>query len=108
MIDGCRKHKCIQVAEYNKEVIGMCSAQTLISTAEGGIVAVVEDLVVDKRFRGLGIGRMLLESIEAWSRQSGLKRLQLLADSNNQPALHFYQQNNWQPTQLICIRKLFR
>lgn len=112
LLDGCRKHKCVKVAEVNTddgtEVVGMCTAQTLISTAEGGIVAMVEDLVVDSRFRGQGVGRMLMENIEVWSRMSELKRLQLLADTENKPALAFYKKNNWDPTQLICIRKKFR
>ncbi len=108
MIDGCRKHKCIKVAEYDNKVIGMCSAQTHISTVEGGVAAMVEDLVVHNQWRGKGIGRMLLESIESWSNVCGLKRLQLLADSANETALSFYKKNDWNPTQLICLRKKFR
>ncbi|MFZ2634634.1 MAG: GNAT family N-acetyltransferase [Desulfosalsimonadaceae bacterium] len=108
LLDGCRKHKCLKVAEHNREIIGMCSGQTLISTAEGGVVAMVEDLVVKTGWRGKGVGRMLLESMEAWSNSCGLKRLQLLADSENDPALEFYQKNGWKVTQLICLRKRFR
>ena len=107
MLDGCRKHKCIKVAECDREVIGMCSAQTLISTAEGGVVALVEDLVVKNGWRGRGVGGMLLESIDAWSNSCGLKRLQLLADAENEPALAFYGKNGWERTQLICLRKRF-
>ncbi len=108
MMDGCRKHKCIRVAEYNNRVIGMCSAQTLISTVEGRMVAMVEDFVIQKQWQGKGIGRMLLENIELWSKICGLTRLQLLADSGNTPALKFYRKNGWEPTQLICIRKRLR
>ena len=107
LLDGCRKHKCIKVAEHNHEVIGMCSAQTLISTAEGGVVALVEDLVVKNGWRGRGVGRMLLEDMDAWSHSCGLKRLQLLADAENEPALAFYGKNGWKRTQLICLRKRF-
>lgn len=105
MIDGCGKHKCVKVAEINSDVIGMCTAQTLISTAEGGVVAFVEDLVVQNQWRKRGIGRMLLKSIEDWSSTRCLMRLQLLADSENIPALAFYMKNGWEQTQLICIRK---
>jgi len=105
MLDGCRKHRCVRVAEQDNEVIGMCSAQTLISTAEGGAVALVEDLVVKTGWRGRGVGRMLLASMEDWRRERGLKRLQLLADAENEPALAFYQNNGWKRTQLICLRK---
>ena len=107
LLDGCHKHKCIKVAEYDQRVVGMCSAQTLISSAEGGMVALVEDLVVDKKFRGRGIGALLMKSIEAWRNTLGLKRLQLLADCQNRPALDFYKNNGWESTRLICIRKTF-
>ena len=108
MIDGCGKHKCIKVACAGRQIVGMYSAQTLISTAEGGVVAIVEDLVVQSRWRGNGIGRMLLDEITSWSNVRQLKRLQLLADSENKPALAFYRKNSWKPTQLICLRKQFR
>ena len=105
MLDGCLKHRCIKVAETEGQVIGMCTAQTLISTAEGGIVALVEDVVVDRRFRGRGIGRKLMESIEDWARGRGATSMQLLADRANFSALDFYDKIGWRPTQLICLRR---
>lgn len=39
------------VAESDRRVVGMCSLQTLISTAEGGPVGLVEDLIVTEAFR---------------------------------------------------------
>jgi GNAT superfamily N-acetyltransferase len=105
MLDGCLKHRCIKVAEVQGQVIGMCTAQTLISTAEGGIVALVEDVVVDSQYRGRGIGRKLMESIEDWARSRGSTRMQLLADRTNFSALDFYDKIGWRPTQLICLRR---
>jgi ribosomal protein S18 acetylase RimI-like enzyme len=105
MLDGCLKHRCIKVAEVKGQVIGMCTAQTLISTAEGGIVALVEDVVVDLQFRGRGIGRKLMACIEDWARSRGATRMQLLADRTNFSALDFYDKIGWLPTQLICLRR---
>jgi ribosomal protein S18 acetylase RimI-like enzyme len=105
MLDGCLKHRCIKVAEVEGQVIGMCTAQTLISTAEGGIVALVEDVVIALQFRGQGIGRKLMESIEDWARSRGAARIQLLADRTNFSALDFYDKIGWRPTQLICLRR---
>jgi hypothetical protein len=45
MTDGCLKHKVIQVAESAGRIVGMASAQTLISSAEGAMSALVEDVV---------------------------------------------------------------
>ncbi len=98
---------CVLVAELiaTNEVMGMCSVQTLLSTAEGGLVGLVEDLIVTADFRKQGFATKLLEAAINWSQAQGLKRLQLLADKNNSPALAFYEKQGWQTTQLICLKK---
>lgn len=102
MLGDCTK-RCIMVAELNRQIVGMCSAQLLVSTAEGGIVALIEDVVVEEVCRKQGIGKNLLISIERWAMEQGASRLQLLADRNNTSALDFYQTMNWKQTQLICL-----
>lgn len=101
------KKDCILVAEQlsDKKVMGMCTIQALISTAEGGPVGLLEDLIVAADFRNQGLGAKLLGEALKWAESQGLKRLQLLADKNNFPALNFYQQQGWQSTQLICLKK---
>lgn len=98
---------CILVAELlnDNKVLGMCTVQTLISTAEGGQVGLLEDLVVAADFRHQGVGAKLLAEAIGWADCHGLKRLQLLADKNNLPALKFYQKQGWESTQLVCLRK---
>lgn len=93
------------VAESDKRIVGMCSLQTLISTAEGGPVGLLEDLIVTAEFRHQGIGEKLLAAAVDQAERQGLKRLQLLADKNNLPALTFYEKQAWRQTQLICLRK---
>jgi len=96
---------CVLVAEQGGMVAGMATVQTLISTAEGGQVGLVEDVVVHRDLRGRGIGTRLIAEIVAWARSQGLTRLQLLADRDNQPALDFYASRNWGITHLICLRR---
>jgi GNAT superfamily N-acetyltransferase len=105
MLDGCGKHRTIKVAAEDKKIVAMCTAQTRISTARGGITAVVEDMVVEKAHRGKGIGSQLLRAVEEWAALRGIDHLQLLADKNNAPGLAFYKQERWQPTQLVCLTK---
>lgn len=104
MLSDCT-NRCIRVAALNQQVVGMCTAQILVSTAEGGIVALIEDLVVEEAYRGVGIGKELLLSIEGWAIERGARRLQLLADQNNTRALGFYKKMDWKVTELICLRK---
>lgn len=87
------------------QIVAMCSVQILISTAAGAKVGLVEDLIVSTAWRGQGVGKDLLLFLESWARQQGLKRLQLLADKDNQVALDFYARQDWQTTQLIALRK---
>lgn len=96
----------VWVAEEEGAIVGLCTLQVLISTAEGGEVGLIEDLVVAERRRGQGIGCRLLEAAEAWSAENRLSRLQLLADRDNQPALSFYQRQGWGTTRLMALRKM--
>jgi GNAT superfamily N-acetyltransferase len=95
----------IGVAVADNCIAGMASVQTLVSTAEGGRVGFVEDVIVDKGYRYRNVGTLLIERIIAWSREQGLSRLQLLADRENHQALNFYTSRGWDFTKLICLRK---
>lgn len=81
--------------EGESHVVGFCSVQSLISTAEGGPVGLVEDVVVAGAFRGQKIGRRLLEAAEVWARRRGMSRIQLLADEDNAAAQDFYRHLGW-------------
>jgi len=104
-LDGCGKHRCILVAESEGRVIAMATIQILISTAEGGPVGLVEDVVVREDYRGQGIGRRLMTALTTWATERGLMRLQLLADRTNFSALDFYNKQGWLPTRLMGLRK---
>ncbi|MBI3591948.1 MAG: GNAT family N-acetyltransferase [Nitrospirae bacterium] len=93
------------VAEKGDEIIGMCSVQILISTAEGGDVGLLEDLIVKRDYRGNGIGTRLLSDIFKWCAAKNISRLQLLRDMDNVKALKFYAGNGWSDTGLVCMRK---
>lgn len=96
----------VLVAVMEGKVVGMVSVQTLVSTAEGGKVGLVEDMIVDREFRRRGVGTLLLNHAVEWARNRKLKRLQLLADRENIPAVNFYARNGWIVTNLGCLRML--
>jgi ribosomal protein S18 acetylase RimI-like enzyme len=104
-LDKESNERILLIAESDGEVIGMCSAQTLISTAEGARSAMIEDMIIREDCRGKGIGKQLMDEIVAWAKKSKITRLQLLADKNNSRAIWFYRKNLWENTQLICLRR---
>jgi len=100
-----RARAIVLVAERGRRVVGMVTAQLVISTAEGAPSAWVEDLIVDAAERGRGAGRALLAELERRAAALGATRLQLLADRENAPALGFYARLGWAPTRLVCLRR---
>lgn len=94
----------VVVAEEQGAIIGMATLQILVSTAEGGHVGLVEDVVVDQKERGKGVGAALLDHIQVWAEDNGLTRLQLAADRDNSAALGFYASKGWQQTALGLLR----
>ncbi|WP_417917101.1 GNAT family N-acetyltransferase [Candidatus Electronema sp. JC] len=101
-----RAEAAVFAAEQDGEVIGMCTGQLLISTAQGGLSALIEDVAVLPAQQGKGVGRRLVAAAESWAVSQGASRMQLLADRNNAPALAFYQKMEFQTTAMICLRKM--
>jgi GNAT superfamily N-acetyltransferase len=97
--------RLVLVAERGGDACGMATVQLVVSTAEGGPSALLEDVVVAAAERGKGTGRLLVEAAEAWARARGATRVQLLADRDNAGALAFYERLGWRGTALVCLRR---
>lgn len=95
----------IAVAEVAGQIVAMATGQLLISTAEGALSLVVEDVVVSGPWRGQGLGRQLLTFLRQWGVAKGASRMQLLADQNNLSGLAFYHRLGWQTSRMICLRQ---
>jgi ribosomal protein S18 acetylase RimI-like enzyme len=94
----------ILVARHGSEVIAMVSVLFSISTALGGRVALLEDMVVNPSYRGQGIGSQLLEYAISFARAEEVLRITLLTDHDNVAAQHFYQQHGFQPSSMQAWR----
>lgn len=96
----------VLIAQSGCDVVGLVTMQTLVSTAQGSRVGLIEDMVIDEKYRGFKIGRLLLKEMQSVAVKNGLSRLQLLADVDNHDAIGFYKKTGWSKTNLICMRKL--
>lgn len=88
--------------------VGMVSAQLVISTAQGAPSAWVEDMVISEPYRAQGHGRALLKSALDWAKEKGATRAQLLVDSDNAPALGYYQHLGWQASSMGMRRLILK
>lgn len=93
------------VARAEGEVVGMANALIMVSTAEGGRVLLLEDVIVKASHRGSGAGRRLVEHVLAWARTEGMSRVTLLADQANAAALAFYGRLGFQASAMKVLRK---
>jgi len=95
----------IFVAQKESEIFGMINLLYTISTALGGRVALLEDMVVSSHARGLGIGSKLIEYSIKYAKKSGCKRISLLTDANNCNAQGFYKRHGFEKSSMLSFRK---
>ncbi len=97
----------VLVAEYEGRVCGMLSGQLVVSTAAGAYSILVEDMYVASEFRRNGVATKLLAVLEKWGREKGARRMQLVADQNNDAALALYRKNNFTCGQMTALYRSF-
>lgn len=98
-------HGVIKVARNSEgKIIGMVSAQLVISTAQGAASAWVEDMIISENYRAAGLGKALLNAALEWAKEKGATRAQLLVDIENGPAVGYYKHLGWEATQLQARR----
>lgn len=87
-------------------IIGMVSLLYLVSTALGGRVALLEDMVVEPERRGSGAGSLLLTAAIAHARDAGCLRITLLTDQSNAAGQRFYGRHGFTRSTMVPMRLL--
>lgn len=98
-------HHRIVIAESAGVVIGVvgaCVDHGVEIETYGRITA----LAVDERWRGAGVGRLLVEQVERWCRERGADRLTLTSGHHRSESHKFYQALGYEPTGLRFIKRL--
>ena len=85
-------------------VVGMVNLLFTVSTAEGGVAAWLEDMVVHPHWRGQGTGEQLLQEAINQARAAGCSRITLLTDAGNAPAMRFYSKAGFARSQMVPFR----
>ena len=85
-------------------VVGMVSLLFLTSTALGGRVALLEDMVVRPDARGGGAGARLVQAAVEFARSIGCLRITLLTDADNAAAQRFYARHGFERSGMIPMR----
>ena len=89
-------------------VVGMVNLLFTVSTAEGGRVAILEDLILEPGYRGQGLGSKLVLYAIRYVRDRGIRRITLLTDHANRRAIHFYRRHGFINSTMIPLRLVLR
>jgi GNAT superfamily N-acetyltransferase len=87
-------------------VVGMVNLLFTVSTALGGRVAILEDMVVRPERRGGGAGSQLLRAAIELCRSANCLRITLLTDRSNQGAQGFYARHGFTLSDMVPMRRL--
>jgi GNAT superfamily N-acetyltransferase len=94
----------IFVIRANGMILGMINLLFTISTAEGGFVILLEDLIIKNDYRGHGLGSQLLEHAIDYARKKDFKRITLLTDRLNAEAHRFYRRHGFFESKMMPMR----
>jgi GNAT superfamily N-acetyltransferase len=94
----------IFVYRWNDRIIGMVNLLFTISTAEGGFVVLLEDVIVHSEYRGRGVGTQLLGHTIEYAKKKEFLRMTLLTDRLNEEGQAFFAKLGFFKSQMIPLR----
>ena len=94
----------IFVIRSEDRILGMANLLFTVSTAMGGFVLIMEDVIIHPNHRGLGLGAMLLEEVVSFAKEKNFKRITLLADKLSNDSQSFFQRHGFRFSTLIPMR----
>ncbi|GEO03863.1 GNAT family acetyltransferase [Adhaeribacter aerolatus] len=77
------------VAETGNQVVGWVHAFYAVRLESGRFVE-IGGLVVDEKYRGKGIGKILIEAVKQWSRQRQITHLKVRCSTKRLASHQFY------------------
>ena len=92
-----RAEQCVFVADDDGVVVGWCHVAVVNSLVHDPFVE-IRGLVVTESKRGAGIGRLLVEKGEQWTRARGIDDVRLRSNVVRDGARHFYESIGYRVT----------
>ena len=94
------------VLRQDRTIVGMINLLFTISTAEGGFVITLEDLVVHEGYRGKGYGSMLLQYAIDFAKQKNFLRITLLTDRPELASQALFRRYGFRESSMMPMRLL--
>ncbi|MHB1354970.1 MAG: GNAT family N-acetyltransferase [Anaerolineae bacterium] len=85
LTDECRTSECFIVADQMTQVMGCLD----LRVRRWSLTGWVEYMLVDRSYRGQGVGSKLLESAEIWAHSARVKQVTIPVQTKNDTAISF-------------------
>lgn len=79
------------VAELDAHISGLIAGHLIPAIHQRGSVGRITALVVGESWRGIGVGRSLLDALEAWFRENECIRFEVTSGDHRKVAHQFYE-----------------
>jgi ribosomal protein S18 acetylase RimI-like enzyme len=93
-------------AVVEEDIVGFGSLTIKNSLWQAGLLAHIDELVVDKQFRGKGIGSKLLQYITKAAKEKGCRRVELDSAFDRKQSHKFYEQNGFENRAFLFSKKI--
>lgn len=94
----------IFVVRTDYEIIGIVNCLFTISTAMGGFVILLEDVIINPEFRRQGYGTQLIKYVINYAKKKDFKRITLLTDKISEESQAFFENVGFQHSHMIPMR----
>lgn len=94
----------IFVARTDYEILGMVNCLFTISTAMGGFVILLEDVIIHPEFRRSGYGTSLIQYVVNYAHKKDFKRITLLTDKISADSQKFFENQGFEHSHMIPMR----
>ncbi|MBK1826731.1 GNAT family N-acetyltransferase [Haloferula rosea] len=98
----------IFVIRNGHRLIGMVNLLFTISTAMGGFVIQMEDVIIHPDHRGQGYGSRLLEHVIEFAEAKDFKRITLLTDKISAESQNFFRKYGFDYSNMIPMKRIIQ
>ena len=95
------------IARTNNDIFGFASLTIKNNLWQEGLIAHIDELVVDKNYRRKGIGSSLIEKLCEIAEQKGCKKIELDSAFHRKEAHEFYEKHNFNNRAYLFSKDLF-
>jgi GNAT superfamily N-acetyltransferase len=96
----------IFVVRNKDKIFGMVNLLFTISTARGGFVILMEDVIIHPSHRGQRYGSMLVDYVVDFARKKNFRRITLLTDKMSAESQDFFKKHGFEHSHMIPMRKI--